>query len=151
MVDIVFSNTTKVSTFTETWFRRIINEVVSHTPFSGTPVELSVNVVGEKKMQSLNARFRRQNKPTDVLSFPLQEDLRRVAAQYKKVVPMGDLFICLPVAEAKAREENTTLEKKMRWLTIHGTLHLLGYDHEASQKEARLMEEKETAITESLT
>lgn len=89
-------------------------------------LELSVNIVAEAKMKSLNKKYRNKDKPTDVLSFPMLNG-------------NGDIFICLSIAKKEAKRENISVEAKLAQLTVHGFLHLQGYDHENSKREAEKM------------
>jgi probable rRNA maturation factor len=76
--------------------------------------------------QRLNRTYRGKDEPTDVLSFPMNEDLPD--GRY-----VGDILICLPVAETQAIETGHSLERELLMLMIHGILHLAGYDHELDQ------------------
>lgn len=101
--------------------------------------ELVIRVVDEEESAALNFQYREKTGPTNVLSFPY-EPTPGVASRY-----LGDIVICAPVVE----EESNTYEKPIlaMWahMVIHGTLHLLGYDHE-EEKEAQEMEGLETDI-----
>jgi probable rRNA maturation factor len=96
-------------------------------------VELSIVLVGDKEMRKLNARYRKKNKTTDVLSFPSGERLASGA------VLLGDVIISVEQARRQARERDKTLRTEVVTLLIHGLLHLLGYDHERSERQAKLM------------
>jgi len=108
--------------------------------------ELGVCTVGEAESARLNARFRGRDKPTNVLSFsPLQLARASGAAS----VPLGELVICPRVLEAEARAQDKTLRAHWAHLVVHGTLHLLGYDHERAD-DARRMERREIAVLRRL-
>ena len=96
-------------------------------------VELSVALVGDREMRPLNAKYRKKNKTTDVLSFPADPALPAQAGL------LGDVIISVEQARRQARDRKTSLEIEMVTLLIHGILHLLGYDHERSQREAKIM------------
>jgi rRNA maturation RNase YbeY len=102
--------------------------------------ELSIALVGDAEMQKLNADYRQKNYPTDVLSFPVDENL--------SIKPrlLGDVIISVDKARRQAKERGKTLDQEMTTLLIHGVLHLLGYDHERSAKEARRMRRLEKKI-----
>jgi rRNA maturation RNase YbeY len=106
--------------------------------------ELSLVLVGNREMQELNACYRHKNEPTDVLSFPLGGAL--VAGREW----LGDVVISLEKARAQARAGKKTLEREVRDLLIHGILHLLGYDHERSAREARVMQAMEKKVSRAL-
>lgn len=106
--------------------------------------ELSLVLVGNREIRRLNARYRRKDEPTDVLSFPLGEKLPS-----GKTV-LGDVIISVEQAKKQAAENNKKLAAEMETLLIHGILHLLGFDHERSLKEERRMKRMEGRIHRSL-
>ncbi len=98
-----------------------------------SPGELSVALVGDQEMRSLNAKYRKKKKTTDVLSFPADPALTSETGL------LGDVIISVEQAKRQAKERNHSLRKEMATLLIHGILHLLGYDHERSQRQAKIM------------
>ena len=105
-------------------------------------IEIAVRVVNEAEMQALNARYRDQNKSTNVLAFPLGE-LTGLPVGVERI--LGDVVICGPVVEREARQQNKSLAAHWGHLLVHGTLHLLGYDHQ-TEADAQAMEALETNI-----
>jgi probable rRNA maturation factor len=105
----------------------------------GHKIEFRLALCGKKKIQTLNSRYRNKNKVTDVLSFPLFEQLRFWNGFLPHVINLGDIFICADVAYRQAKERNIPDIEEFLSLFFHGFLHLVGYDHEISQKEAKLM------------
>ncbi len=105
--------------------------------------DVSVRIVDEIESQQLNHQYRNINKPTNVLSFPcdLPEEV--------DVPLLGDLVICGPVVRKEAQEQTKTLESHWAHMVVHGTLHLLGFDH-IEDSEAEHMEGIETSILTSL-
>lgn len=105
--------------------------------------ELTIRVVGFDESRSLNAQYRQKDKPTNVLSFPseLPPDLQ--------IPLLGDLVICAGVVEREALEQGKTLLAHWAHMVVHGTLHLLGYDHE-TDADAEVMEALETRILGTL-
>jgi probable rRNA maturation factor len=106
--------------------------------------ELSLAIVDNQEMQELNAKFRNKAYPTDVLSFPSDA-----------VVPtggrvLGDVIISVDKAQDQAKERGRTLDEEMVTLLIHGILHLLGYDHERSAKDAGTMRRREKKLYRTL-
>ena len=106
--------------------------------------ELSLVLVDNRKIQELNARYRNKNEPTDVLAFPSGESLPA------GVQILGDVVISVEKAEEQARKRRKTVEREMTDLLIHGILHLLGYDHERSARDARIMHAMEKKISRAL-
>ena len=107
----------------------------------GRLYDLAVMLTSAEYMRELNERFRGVASPTDVLSFGVPDDQAAVFAQLPEdvAVPIGEVAIAVPVAEEAARERGHTLRDEMRILLVHGVLHLLGWDHENSEEEARAM------------
>jgi probable rRNA maturation factor len=102
------------------------------TAVEKSDAELSVALVGDREMRPLNAKYRKKNKTTDVLSFPADPALPQAGL-------LGDVIISVEQAKRQARDRKTSLEIEMVTLLIHGILHLLGYDHERSQRQAKIM------------
>ncbi len=105
--------------------------------------EVCIRVVDKSESQQLNQQYRNIAKPTNVLSFtcelPEEVDLPL----------LGDLVICREVVEQEAKEQNKSLESHWAHMVVHGTLHLLGYDH-IENDEAEAMESLETDILTAL-
>jgi probable rRNA maturation factor len=106
--------------------------------------ELSIALVGDKEMRPLNAKYRKKNKTTDVLSFPADNP-----ATAKRVL-LGDVIISVEQARRQAKERNHSLKREMVILLIHGILHLLGYDHERSPRQAKIMADLEVKLSNLL-
>jgi probable rRNA maturation factor len=112
-------------------------------------IEVSVNLVGEDKIRELNKKYRKKDKPTDVLSFPMGD--KYLIRNTKYIIrDVGDIFICLSIAKNEAKRENITIKEKLAQLAAHGFLHLLGYDHEVSEVCARKMFKLENRILKQL-
>lgn len=107
--------------------------------------ELSVALVDEPAMAELNVRWRGREGPTDVLSFSLLEG---EGAEHHRGL-LGDVVLCLPVAARQARTLRHDLDEELLRLLIHGTLHLLGHDHER-EDEAAVMQAEERRLWEAL-
>ena len=108
--------------------------------------ELGLRVVGAPESRRLNAHFRGRDQPTNVLSFPPPR-LPRAAAGSS--LPLGDLVICARVLRAEARAQDKTLRAHWAHLIVHGTLHLVGYEHERDA-DAQRMERREVAVLRRL-
>ena len=106
--------------------------------------ELCLVLVGNAEMRKLNAKFRKKDYTTDVLSFPVGDELST------GVRLLGDVVISVERAKEQAKERWRTLNEEMVTLLIHGIAHLLGYDHERSSKDARVMGRVEKKIHRQL-
>lgn len=91
------------------------------------PCEVLIRLVDEEESQGLNRDYREKDKPTNVLSFPA--DLPDEVVSSLPRVPLGDIIICAPVVFAEAKEQGKLYMAHWAHMTIHGVLHLLGYDH----------------------
>jgi len=109
---------------------------------SGRPIEISVCLTSDDHVRELNAKWRGKDKPTNVLSFPMVEsyELQDENVAEKELL-LGDIILAHGVCEAEAGEKGVSFEEHTTHLLVHGTLHLLGYDHqddtEAAEMEAR--------------
>jgi len=111
--------------------------------FHNDEFQVSIEIVNKSTSQELNETYRNKNKPTNVLSFPL--DL----PEFVEEILIGDLAICAEVVDFEAQEQNKDVISHWAHLTIHGCLHLLGYDH-INDDEADEMESIEIQLLASL-
>jgi probable rRNA maturation factor len=114
--------------------------------------EVSVRLTSDDEVQTLNREYRQKDKPTNVLSFPMvQADLLEgLANSDDGEVLLGDIVLAHGVTAREAAEKGVALHEHATHLIVHGTLHLLGYDHELGEAEADAMEEMERAALATL-
>jgi len=100
--------------------------------------EISVVIMDDAEIRALNREFRDIDRPTNVLSFPMQE------GEFSNVTPglLGDVVISAQTAAAEAEEAGIPLDQRLSQLLVHGILHLVGFDHETGEEDARHMEIK---------
>jgi probable rRNA maturation factor len=107
--------------------------------------ELTLVVTGDEEVQALNLQFLGEDHPTDVLSFPSAEEASEPGrpvfitapdAEPEAAAYLGDILIALPFARRQAGDLGRELRAELRLLAVHGTLHLLGYDHAEPEEEA---------------
>ncbi|WP_404453049.1 rRNA maturation RNase YbeY [Virgibacillus necropolis] len=110
--------------------------------------ELSVSFVTNKDIQELNRNYRGQDKPTDVISFALQETMEDELNIIGEDMPLmlGDIVISIERAIEQAEDYNHTFERELGFLTIHGFLHLLGYDHMNDEEEKQMFQKQEDIL-----
>lgn len=101
--------------------------------------EVTIRIVDEQESKALNSAYRGKDYATNVLTFPLSEEPHL----------MGDIVLCAPVVVAEAKAQNKALEAHYAHLTLHGILHLHGYDHE-NDEQAALMESIEVTTLQKL-
>jgi probable rRNA maturation factor len=97
--------------------------------------QISIALIDETEIKKLNKVYRKKNKVTDVLSFILDDEY-----------VLGEVLICLSQARRQAKEKKNTYKAELQLLTVHGILHLLGYNHEISDKEAKKQAKAEQKI-----
>lgn len=107
--------------------------------------EVGVRIVDEAEGGELNRRYRGREGATNVLSFPAAAADEFEALDDDEPLPLGDLVLCAPVIAREAAAQGKTPAHHWAHMTVHGTLHLLGYDHQA-EAEAREMEALEARI-----
>ncbi len=101
--------------------------------------EVTIRIVDEQESKALNSAYRGKDYATNVLTFPLSEEPHL----------MGDIVLCAPIVVAEAKAQNKALEAHYAHLTLHGILHLHGYDHE-NDEQAALMESIEVTTLQKL-
>ena len=107
--------------------------------------ELTIRITDKKEMTALNTTYRHKTGPTNVLSFPFT-----APADVEMDIPfLGDIVICADVVNKEAAARKKTKEAHWAHIVVHGTLHLLGYDHEI-EADAAVMEAQEIEILQSL-
>jgi probable rRNA maturation factor len=129
--------------------RRRAEKMIAHLGLRD--VELSVALVDDATIHALNRRYRRKDKPTDVLAFPLEEPPRAQApGRGRRLEPaagslLGDVILSMDTARRQARRHRRTLLGELTMLLAHGLLHLLGHDHQTDAEEREM-----TALTREL-
>ena len=100
--------------------------------------ELSILIVDDTQIEKLNRQYLQRPGPTNVIAFAMRE------GEFSQVSPhlLGDVVISMDTAAREAKNAGISLQKRFNELLVHGILHLFGYDHETSDKDARIMEEK---------
>ena len=107
--------------------------------------ELSILLVADQGMRELNRHYRGKDRPTNVLSFPMQE-----GREPPDGVLLGDIVISADTASREALAMRIPLPRRLNWLLVHGLVHLLGYDHERSAEEATQMASREQGLLDQL-
>jgi probable rRNA maturation factor len=130
--------------------RRVLRLAQTVLKLIGEPsADMSVSVVGDRRMRRLNHRFRHKDRSTDVLAFAFRE-ARAPHCFHRTGAQLGDVVIALPTAQRQAKAARRPLEEELVALLIHGVLHLCGYDHERSKAEAQRMKRKERQMRRRL-
>ncbi|WLR56301.1 rRNA maturation RNase YbeY [Mesobacillus subterraneus] len=110
--------------------------------------ELSVTFVSNERIQEINREYRDKDRPTDVISFALEEmgegELEIIGADIPRV--LGDIIISIPRAREQAEEYNHSFMRELGFLAVHGLLHLLGYDHMNEQDEKQMFDRQKEIL-----
>lgn len=135
-MDIRFRNKSKSGVISDYRLRKLAVRVPTYVLELENHLddEVSIVFIDDEEMRELNMQYRAKDKPTDILSFRLNE------GEFAGISPnvLGDIAISLPIAERQAKEYGTSIDVELARLLIHGTLHLLGYDHIAP-RDAKVM------------
>lgn len=110
-----------------------LQEIVTELEIEG---DIVIKLGDKEESQALNAQYLQRDYPTDVLSFPFNENIPGEGYY------LGDIFICYSMAEEQAKENDVPLEQELFTLMLHGILHLAGYDHETDVGEMQKMQEQ---------
>lgn len=114
-------------------------------------LESNLNIVSDAEIQKINNEYRQKDYATDVLSFPLQENLRRGEFDhFDGHLELGDMFVATGVCERQASENSLSFEQEFVHLFVHGLLHLCGYDHEENEAEDALMRGLEDRVMQGI-
>jgi probable rRNA maturation factor len=110
--------------------------------------EVSVTFVDNEKIREINRDYRGKDKPTDVISFALEEmgdgEIEIVGAEMPPM--LGDIIISVPKAREQAEEYGHSFMRELGFLAVHGFLHLLGYDHETEEEEKEMFSKQEQIL-----
>ncbi len=127
--------------------KKVVETALRHID-TKSDCEIGIACVDNYESHKLNLEYRGKDKPTNVLSFP--SDLPDEMAEILDSFPIGDLVICIPVVLREAQEQNKIPLTHFTHMLVHGTLHLMGYDHETSDEDADEMEALEIEILAKL-
>jgi len=116
-------------------YLEIANKAIKHLGLSFEPI-ISVSLVDEETIHQINNDYRHIDRVTDVISFAFNDGEDREKLYHSnQMVVLGDIYICVDQAKRQADEYGHSLDREMRFLFVHGLLHLLGYDHMTKEDE----------------
>jgi probable rRNA maturation factor len=140
MIDLDLQIATEEAVPSEDLFEQWVAAALAHRK---DDTELTVRVVDAEESHGLNYQYRGKDSPTNVLSFPFE------TLDHVNLPLIGDVVICAPIVIKEAEEQEKSVESHWAHLTIHGILHLLGYDH-VEQDDAEAMESMEIKILQKM-
>ena len=114
----------------QTVYEELLKKTINHLSLNFDPY-LSVTIVNNDYIHEINRTYRHIDRPTDVISFAFLDDVpnKEALLQSKQMVVLGDIYISYEKAEEQAKSYGHSLERELKFLFVHGLLHLLGYDH----------------------
>ena len=136
----------------DTLIQEVIAQAAQHLNL-GEDYEVDISIVSDQEIHELNRTYRGIDRPTDVLSFALEETteddpLAQVALPADLGRFLGDIIISYPRTQAQAEDYGHSLERELAFLAVHGFLHLNGYDHQSPEEEAEMFGLQEEGLTE---
>lgn len=136
-----------VAQIDEVQLRHLVETSLRAAGLSGT-VELSLTLTDDAAVQRLNWEFRGVDAPTDVLSFPLlSPEESPFVPPPDGILHLGDVVVSYQRAVAQAADYGHSVRRELGYLTVHGILHLLGYDHESTADKQRMRAREEVILT----
>ncbi|MCF6300341.1 MAG: rRNA maturation RNase YbeY [Proteobacteria bacterium] len=139
-IEVVLINDDQLNSPSEQEFQIWADLASKHLSVAG---EVCIKIITSEQSQALNQNYRNVNKPTNVLSFPAE------IPEFVESDQLGDLAICAEVLEKEASQQNKQVNHHWAHLSIHGLLHLLGYDH-VEDNQATIMEALEVKLLDQL-
>ena len=134
--------------------KKAVKATLSYFDINEKSVEAEIGFLSEEEIKELNLKSRNVDRVTDVLSFPSEEiTIPLNLADYKGVNPetgalmLGEIYICLEKAKSQAVEYGHGLKRELAFLTVHGMLHLLGFDHIAEDEEKIMKAHAESILS----
>ena len=127
--------------------KEVIEKILKQEKKQG---DVSIIFVSAKRIQDLNKKYRKEDKVTDVLCFSQNSIVSDFFHLPKECFELGEIIVCLTKVKKNAKEFKSSFGKELKWVIIHGILHILGYDHEKSEKQAQRMREKEKYYLKNL-
>ena len=107
-------------------------------------VLFNVIIVDEKEIHNINKTYRQIDSPTDVISFALEDEETMIGPD--KIRVLGDIYICIEKVKSQAEEYKHSFKRELTFLTVHGLLHLLGYDHMNKEDEIKMFKKQEEVL-----
>jgi len=132
------------------WLRKIVKIVIAAENVGTTRLEMSLVITGDEQIHQLNLKYLEEDRPTDVLSFPMNEYPQKLFTPgVDDVIHLGDVIISYSTAVRQAQEHNHSVNQEIIILLIHGILHLFGYDHDIPARK-QVMNARETVILKTI-
>ncbi len=135
MIDYLILDGKKVN---KPFFKKTAVMVLKDHDIDEKEIYLSLAFLDKTEMRKVNCRYRKKDKPTDVISLELKNDNHDQSKNW-----LGEILICREVVLQNSKEDKKSFDSELAKVFIHGLLHVLGYDHELGNRQAKRMEDKE--------
>lgn len=130
----------------ENWFSAWLELNQFEAPKEHSGYEIALRLTNDAEIHSLNSQYRHQDKPTDVLAFAALEVDSPDFEQDDSPLYLGDIIISVETAFLQAQQQGHTLLTELAWLSAHGLLHLLGWDHPDDESLERMLKQQVTML-----
>lgn len=137
----IYNETTEPN-FYENSIKKVIQGGMKHEKLDHA--ECNIIIVDNEYIHTLNKQYRHIDRPTDVITFALEDDKRCILPTNKRV--LGDIYISIEKAKEQAKLYEHSLEREICFLAIHGFYHLLGYDHQTKEEEKIMFSKQEEVL-----
>ena len=124
------------------FMKKVLKEVLKKEKIKNA--RFSVIIITDSEIKAINKKYRKIDKPTDVISFALEENQKEQVFLKNRV--LGDIYISLDKAKKQAIEYGHSLRRELCFLAVHGLLHLLGYDHNTKEEEKIMFKKQELIL-----
>lgn len=141
----ISDQTDKLSTVHEDLLQRVLAFAAEKEKVNAT-AEVSVTMVTNETIKSLNEQYRHKNEATDVLSFEMDTPMRSTENTAAMPIMLGDIVISYDKVIEQAERYNHSFERELAFLVLHGFLHLLGYTHDDKEEETVMFQKQETIL-----
>ena len=152
MYEIVYQNIKEKEEY-EQIVKKVLTQCFKEEKLENSKMCITIILTNPKEIQKINKEFRRVDKATDVLSFPVfekEEILKKIEEKdFEHEDVLGDIIISVEQVEVQAKEYNHSFERELSYMLVHGFYHLLGYDH-IEEEDKKIMRQKEEKILEVL-
>ncbi|MFP4021048.1 MAG: rRNA maturation RNase YbeY [Halanaerobium sp.] len=137
MINVEFNNQQNKLEISQEMLELLKRVVITAAELEGySGGEVSIAFVSNQKIKELNIKYRDKNEATDVLSFPIDAEM------------LGDIIISASRAAEQAEEYGHSLKRELAYLTVHGMLHLFGYDHHSAEEKKEMRQKEERVLTQ---
>ena len=137
MINVEFNNQQSELEISQEMLELLKKVVITAAELEGySGGEVSIAFVSNQKIKELNTKYRDKNEATDVLSFPIDAEM------------LGDIIISASRAAEQAEEYGHSLKRELAYLTVHGMLHLFGYDHHNAEEKKEMRQKEERVLTQ---